>query len=105
LRYAAHRRRLAALYWGVDSELVTGLYCHSPMRSIVALLLVLSVACVLLTPSVEDDVDGTPSLSFVGVRSDGLAVESNLQSLECSPLIASARQPKISHVAVSFLRC
>jgi len=79
------------------------------MRSIVAILLVLCVAGILLTPSAEDDVDGASPLSLVTVRGEDLAVVSHVQSLECSLLIASARQPKTSLVTsqtpVSVLRC
>jgi hypothetical protein len=74
------------------------------MRSIVAILLMLSVMGIFLTPGVEDDVDGTSLVSMAAVRG-AIGVESNLKNLEHSPVIYPAHQPETAHILVSVMRC
>jgi hypothetical protein len=60
------------------------------MRSIIAILLMLSVMGILLTPSVEDDVAGTPGVSMATGR--GAIGKSNLRNLEHSFVILATFQ-------------
>jgi len=70
----------------------------------VVILLMLSVVGILLTPSVEDDVAGTPPVSIVAGRA-AMAVESSLNNLEPSSVSFLAFQSELAHLLVSVMRC
>ena len=73
------------------------------MRSIIAILLMLSVMGVLLTPSVEGDIAGTPAASMATGR--GAIGKSNLRKLEHSFVSLAAFQSEPAHMLMSVMRC
>ena len=74
------------------------------MRSMVAILLLLSVMGVLLTPGVEDDVDGTTPISVVQAGND-LCQEVSLIAFGSPTAIGSSSQAETAHIVPSVLRC
>jgi hypothetical protein len=78
--------------------------CYRQMRSIIAILILLSVMGILFTPSLEDDVEATPPLS-VALISSRLCVKSILKSLERSSVIYPASQPETARILPTTMRC
>ena len=74
------------------------------MRSIVVILLMLSVVGILLTPSVEDDVAGTPPVS-VAMGRGAIGVELHLKNLEHLSVISGAFQSENADLLVRVMRC
>ena len=74
------------------------------MRSIVAILLLLSVVGVLFTPGAEDDLSGTPPESLYNVSSS-FFVKSGLKSLEPLPVIYPASAQETAHMSPGVMRC
>ena len=74
------------------------------MRLIVAIVLLLCLTGILVTPSVEDDVDGTKPLS-VAQAGNGVCQELSLIVCGSSPAIGSSSQPETAHILRSVIRC
>jgi hypothetical protein len=75
------------------------------MRSIVVILVMLSVVGILLTPSFEDEVAGTLPSSMATCRGRAMTVESSVKHLKYSSVISLVSTSSAAQPSVSVMRC